>query len=174
MKNEAIQAEKSSSVYNTHACPKNIGVQTIVKNQLTASCEARVIIPKIKCDSPHGPLANLFLCLTSKRSRGRYCNHSTLELSPGIKFMQLVEKFLVLFVAFCTLALQKQRIIELTQSKQLSVNADLEEAANKLRLPPLGLELWEYVFQSLQYLVHFAEKVWVSLRPGNASRLVTN
>lgn len=91
-----------------HACPRNIGIQTIVKNQLTASCEARVIRPKMMCDSPHGSLTNLFLRLNSKRSRGRYCNHSSLELSPGIKFVQLVEKLLVLFVAFCTLALQKR------------------------------------------------------------------
>lgn len=91
-----------------YSCPKNIGIQTIVKNQLIASCEARVIRPKMMCYSPHGSLANLFLRLNSERSRGRYRDHSSLELSPGIKFVQLVEKLLVLFVAFCTLALYKR------------------------------------------------------------------
>lgn len=109
------------------------------KNQLTASCEARVIIPRIMCDSPHGSLTNLFLCLKSKCSRGRYCNHSPLELSPGIKFVQLVKKLLVLFVAFCTLTLQKERTIELTQSKQLSVKVELEEKAIYQGCPSLDL-----------------------------------
>lgn len=90
-------------------------------------------------DSPHGSLTNLFLCLKSKCSRGRYCNHSPLELSPGIKFVQLVEKLLVLFVAFCTLTLQKERTIELTQSKQLSVKVELEEQAIYQGCPSLDL-----------------------------------
>lgn len=88
-------------------------------------------------DSPHGSLTDLFLRLNSKRSRGRYCNHPSLELSPGIKFVQLVEKLLVLLVTFCPLALQKEKTIELTQRKKLSVNTELEE--NISRLSQLGI-----------------------------------
>ena len=145
MKNVATHAENAaySCMSEEHRNSNNRQ-----KSVDRASCEARAIRPKMMCDSPHGSLTNLFLRLNSKRSRGRYCNHSSLELSPGIKFVQLVEKLLVLFVAFCALALQKERTIEVTQRKKPSVNAELEE--NISRLPQLGFELLGYLFQGLE------------------------